>query len=103
MKRPPFKLRTDRAAQSRRPDGSMLRSGRSTFIYETYVLLPIACGTAPQGIDIRIGPGHPWHRIDLTHDEAYAIVREKCRTGLVRQAESHRRRRGLPVIERSAR
>lgn len=106
MKRPPFKMVPSRYAVARHaaPDGRVRPlTGRASFVWQWGVLIPIAAGTAPRGVEIRetgLRQG-PWHLIDYTEAEAYELIRKHYRPGTVRLVESHRRKRGLPVIERS--
>lgn len=104
MKRAPFKMLPHRQAQTRtRRDGRppMGRGGRASYCWQWNVLVPIACGTAPYGVEIRLAGTpdrqHPWHLIDYTPDEAYALIREHYNAGTKRLVDGHRRRRGLTV------
>ena len=98
MKRPPFQLRADRGAQSRRPGGRLL-TGRATFVWLYGVLLPLAEGL--EGVEFRMAPrgggsNPPWHRITYTADEARALIEEHYplqRRSLLRGVDHRRARR----------
>lgn len=99
MKRPPFKMLPSRHAVARYvgPDGrKVVRSARASYVWQWYVLVAIASG-ATDSVEIREDRRTTWHRVDYTHDEAYALIVEHYNVGTRRMVESHRRRRGLPV------
>lgn len=77
--------------------GNLIRSGRASYVWQWYVLVPIACGVAPDGVEIRLERSKTWHRITYTPDEAYDLIIAHYNKGTRRTVESHRRKRGLPV------
>lgn len=97
MKRHPFRM-DSRAAVARR-DGSMPIGGRASFVWLYGVLIPIACGVAPDGVEIALRRGAKplvWHRITLTKAEAEAEISDHYplqRASLGRLIASHRRRK----------
>jgi hypothetical protein len=103
VKRPPFKIApsSPMTAQRIMRDGrTIVRSGRGHYVWTWSVLVPIATGVAPDGVNVRLGRDHPWHHIDLTADEAYALILDgdgPAVAGIVRLVNSHRRRNGLEV------
>ncbi len=101
MKRMPFKMKPSRYAQTRyvSPDGrEQQMNARASYVWLWSVLVPLACGTATS-VEIRetgLRKG-PWHLIDYTSDEAYALIVEHYNPGTKRLVDSHRRKRGLSV------
>lgn len=76
--RPPFKLQGRHAAARVFRDGKQLpgfsgyASGRASYVWTWYVLVPLA-SEAADSVEFRMGPGeHPWHRITATPEEALA-------------------------------
>jgi hypothetical protein len=67
-----------RGAQTRRWQPGrkpILLSGRAHFVWLHGVLVPIACGLAPDGVEIRRqSPFGPWHLIRMTPEEALAEI-----------------------------
>lgn len=99
MKRPPFDVSGPRGAQARRAGGRTI-TGRASFVWLHGVIVPIACGVADDGVEIRRrSPDGPWHRITYTPDEAYRLLvdRYPMQGGLRRKVEAFRRRNGLEV------
>jgi hypothetical protein len=66
MKRPPFKIVGSTHSTYRR-DGRFITSGRTSWVWEQLVIA-IASGV-PGVHEIQRGDG-PWHRIDMTVEEA---------------------------------
>lgn len=103
MKRPPFQMVTHRSAMTRRSvpgHRPMIRGARASYCWQWFVLVPIACGAAPDGVEIRLsgsrgGREHPWYLIDYTPDEAYRLICRHYPAGTRKLVESHRARRGL--------
>jgi hypothetical protein len=80
---------------------TVVRSGRSSFVWLYYVLMKLACGTT-DSVEIRWGRGRnhgPWHAITGA-DDAYRQVLDHYpiqRAGLKRIMDNHRRKRGMEV------
>jgi len=94
-------MRASRGAQARRRlagGGEIVRSARASYVWLWYVLLPIACGLAPDGVEVRMtSPSGPWHRVTATPDEALDEIRATYplqRVTLERIAARHRSRIG---------
>lgn len=99
----PFKIAGFKWAQARRPSTDprspkpVLLSGRAVHVWLHGVIVPIACGLAPEGVEIRKSHDSPWHLIDYTPDEAYALLVEHypMQRGLRQKVDAHRKRNGL--------
>lgn len=100
MKRAPFKMLPSRAARLRR-DGSLVVAGRASFVWET-LLLCRASGV-PGVYEVRRGERDaPWHRVELTIEEAEQELTEwgtfaHRRVARARRTRAAREKRGLEV------
>jgi hypothetical protein len=99
--RPPFKLH-GRHASARVFDHNGNRvagvrgfgTGRASYIWAWYVLVPLATGRASYVEFARSAPDGPWHRIEMTMDEAYAqLERGRPWTNSILRKVDQRRRR----------
>lgn len=72
-------------------------SGRASFVWLHGVLVPIACGLAPDGVEIKARDLGKWHLITGTPDEAWSLIRQHypMQKGLQRKVAWHRERNGL--------
>jgi hypothetical protein len=98
MKRAPFKMLPSRSAVMK-VNGRFHTSGRASFVWET-LLMRRASGV-PGDYEIRRGEiGSPWHRIELTIEEAEVLLIDWGTWRRVKRARAFRRNReqsGLPV------
>jgi hypothetical protein len=100
MKKPPFEMKSSRYADYRR-DGVWKITGRASFVWEQILQARVA--GVPGVYEIkRSEKGSPWHRINLTIEEAEGLLSEygifgKQRVKQMRAFRASRKERGLEV------